>query len=381
MKRRLSAEIIVANVTDGIYSLKIYEKVMRFIFALLYFILLAAAAPVASLAQTGATDGTIQRGNKTLISVPVVVSDQEGRYISGLKKEDFALFEDGAEQKIEYFSTYDEPINIALLIDTSGSTKESLEKIKDAAGDFVDLLNPKDRCLVATFDADVKILNPLASDQKAVKESLGKVVPAQKEGTVLLDAVKQIAQTAFTNVAGRKVIVLLSDGKDFGSSLTRRELLGQLEESDVSVYSIFYQTGVGFNKIVVAPDGTIAEGKETKKTEKKKPQKKKKNYSILIPTRGDVFTPEEAKLSAKVADIEAVNSLRALSDTTAGRFYQSDTPNLSGVFKRIAGELRQQYQLGYEAKNAAAATRDIIVKVKRPDVVVRARGKFRAKQL
>jgi VWFA-related protein len=179
------------------------------------------------------------------------------------------------------------------------------------------------------------------------------------------------------------VIVLLSDGKDFGSSLTRNQLLNQLEESDVAIYSIFYQTGVGFNKIEVAPDGTIKEGKESKKNEKKKPQKKKKNYSILIPLRGDVFTEEELKLSAKVADIEAVNSLRALSDTTAGRFYQSDTPNLSGVFKRIAGELRQQYQLGYEARDAAndAGTRDIIVKVNRPDAVVRARGKFRAKQL
>jgi VWFA-related protein len=353
---------------------------MRIIFALLSLVFLAL--PHDARAQSVAPD-RIQKGNKMLISVPVIVSDQEGRYISGLKKDDFTLFENDVEQKIAYFSTYDEPINIALMIDTSGSTKESLKDIKDAAGDFVDLLNRNDKCLVATFDAEIKILNALTSDQKIIKESLAIVAPAQKEGTVLLNAVQQIAQNSFTDVPGRKVIVLLSDGKDFGSSLTRNQLLSQLEESDVAIYSIFYQTGVGFNKIEVAPDGTIKEGKESKKNEKKKPQKKKKNYSILIPLRGDVFTEEELKLSAKVADIEAVNSLRALSDTTAGRFYQSDTPNLSGVFKRIAGELRQQYQLGYEARDAAndAGTRDIIVKVNRPDAVVRARGKFRAKQL
>lgn len=353
---------------------------MKIIIALICLIFLTL--PIDSRAQSVALD-RIQKGNKTLTSVPVIVSDQEGRYISGLKKEDFTLFEGGVEQKIAFFSTYDEPINIALMIDTSGSAKETLEKIKDAAGDFIDLLNPKDQCLVATFDSQVNVLNPLTSDHKILKNSLAKVVPAEKEGTVLLNAVKQIAQKSFANARGRKVIVLLSDGKDFGSSLTRNELLNQLEESDVSIYSIFYQTGTGFNKLTVAPDGTVKEGKESKKIKKKQPQKKKKNYSILIPLRGDVFTEEEVKLSAKVADIEAVNSLRALSDITAGRFYQSDTPNLSGVFKRIAGELRQQYQLGYEANDAAddAAVRGIIVKVNRPGVVVRARGKFRAKQL
>lgn len=353
---------------------------MKIIFLLLSLMLLTL--PINLVAQSGAPD-KIQKGNKSLISVPVVVSDREGRYISGLKKEDFTLFEDGVEQKIDYFSTYDEPLSIALMIDTSGSTKESLEQIKDAAGDFIDLLNPNDRCQVATFDAEIKVLNSLTSNQKILKESLAKVVPAQREGTVLLNAVKQIAETSFINVQGRKVIVLLSDGKDFGSSLTKNELVSRLEESDISIYSIFYQTGAGFNKLVVAPDGTIKEGRENKKPEKKKPEKKKKNYSILIPMRGDVFTQEEVKLSAKVADIQAVNSLRALSDITAGRFYQSDTPNLSGVFKKIAGELRQQYQLGYESKETGdnAAVRDIIVKVKRPDAVVRARGKFRAQQL
>ena len=67
---------------------------------------------------------------------------------------------------------------------------------------------------------------------------------------------------------------------------------------------------------------------------------------ITIPLRGDLYSEDEAKLLARVADVEAVNSLQAMSDTTAGRFYQSDTQNLGGVFKKIAGELRQMYQIG-----------------------------------
>lgn len=357
---------------------------MRVIYALLCLMILTL--PLDLRAQMSSPD-KIRKGNKTLINVPVVVSDREGRYVSGLKKEDFALYENGVEQNIASFSTYDEPVNVALLIDTSGSTKESLKEIKDAAKDFIDLLNPNDKSLVATFDAQVNVLNSLTSDHQTLLSSLDKVRTAEKEGTVLLRAVEQIAQKSFDNVQGRKVIVLLSDGKDFGSFMTKNELLSQLEESDVSIYSIFYQTGAGFNKLTVEPDGTVKEAKESKKTEEKtkekKPGKKKKNYSILIPLRGDVFTEQEAKLISKAADIEAVNSLREMSDITAGRFYQSDAPNLSGIFKKIAGELRQQYQLSYHSKDAESDTslHEITVKVKRPDAVVRARGKFRAKQL
>jgi VWFA-related protein len=363
---------------------KYTEKAMRVIYALLCLMILTL--PINLRAQTSAPD-KIRKGNKTLINVPVVVSDREGRYVSGLKKEDFVLYENGVEQNIASFSTYDEPVNVALLIDTSGSTKESLKEIKDAARDFIDLLNPNDKCLVATFAAQVNVLNSLTSDHKTLVSSLEKVRTAEKEGTVLLRAIEQVAQNSFDNVQGRKVIVLLSDGKDFGSFMTKNELLSRLEETDVSIYSIFYQTGAGFNKLTIEPDGTVKEAKEGKnseeKTKEKKPAKKKKNYSILIPLRGDVFTEQEAKLISKAADIEAVNSLREMSDITAGRFYQSDAPNLSGIFKKIAGELRQQYQLGYHSKGAEtdASVNEITVKVKRPDAVVRARGKFRAKQL
>jgi hypothetical protein len=126
----------------------------------------------------------------------------------------------------------------------------------------------------------------------------------------------------------------------------------------------------------------VKEAKENVKIKEKKTEKKKKNNLIVIPMRGDVYTEQDAKLIGKASAIEAVNSLREMSDITAGRFYQSDAPNLSGIFKKIAGELRQQYQLGYQSKDASGgAAREISVKVNRADVVVRARGKFRAKQL
>lgn len=357
---------------------------MRYISSLLFLILLGLPFGLRAQTESASAAGKIQKGDKTLVSVPVAVSDREGRYISGLKKDDFTLYQDGVKQNIAFFATEDEPVSVALLLDTSGSTKDVLDEIRGAARDFIELLNPSDRCLIATYDSEVRIINSFSSDVPALKNSLGKIRTANREGTVMLDAVAEVARNSFAGIGGRKVIVLLSDGKDFGSSLSKNNLLGELEESDVMVYSIFYQTGTGFKKVAVTPGGDVREAKENKKPEKeKKPKIKKKGYTILIPLPGDTFTKEEIKLSDRAATTEAVNALQEMSDATAGRFYLSDTPNLSRVFKQIAGELRQQYRLGYYAKEASAGAtvHNISVKVERPDAVVRTRGKLRARSL
>jgi len=352
---------------------------MKIIFTLLFLMVLLL--PIKLHAQITEPD-EIQKTNKALVSVPVSVSDREGHYIAGLKKEDFTLYQDGVKQKITFFATYDEPLNIALLLDTSLSTKDSLLKIKEAAKDFIELLNPIDQCLIATFDSQVSVLNRFTSNQQTLNNSLDKVQTATQEGTVMYRAVEQIAQKSFNDIQGRKVIVLLSDGKDFGSSVTKDKLLNLLEESDVLIYTLFYKTGAGFNKPVIASVDTVKEGKDNKTPEKKKSQKKKKEYSIFIPAQAGQPSDEEIELLERKADTEAIDSLKEMSDTTAGRFYLSDTPKLREIFKKVAGELRQQYRLGYQAKDANEATvHNISVKVERPDVVVRARGKFRAKQL
>ena len=179
-----------------------------------FLVLILHLNSLASEAQTNVPVVT-QKGDKTLVSVPVTVSDREGRYIPNLKKDDFTLYQDGVEQKIAFFGKYEEPINVALLIDTSESTKTSLDEIKNAAGDFVGLLNPADRALIATFDSELKILNSFTSDRQILTDSLGKIRPAERDGSILLSAVEQVAQKPFANLQNRKIIVLLSDGKDF----------------------------------------------------------------------------------------------------------------------------------------------------------------------
>lgn len=351
---------------------------MKIIFVL--FFLMIFTVPIDLSAQTAGSDKS-QKTNKTFVSVPVSVSDREGHYISGLKKEDFSLYENGEKRKITFFATYDEPLNIALLLDTSESAQTSLEKIKDAAEDFIELLNPTDKCLLATFDSQLNVLNPFTSDKQALKNSLDKVRTAAKEGTVLYQAVEQIAQKSFNNAQGRKVIVLLSDGKDSSGSVTKYGLLNLLEESDILIYTIFYKTGEDFNKLMIEPDASVKKANENKKAAGKKPKKKKKDYSVFIPAQTGFPSPEEIEFIEKNANIEAIDFLKEMADATAGRFYLGNSPKLSEIFKKIAAELRQQYRLGYQSKDEAnnAPDRDIVVKVERADVVVRARGKSRVK--
>jgi VWFA-related protein len=317
--------------------------------------------------------------SRKLVNVPVIVSDREGRRIPNLKKENFMLYQGGVRQNITTFATEEEPISVALLIDTSGSTQVVLNKIKNAAKDFVDQLNPNDQCLIATFDSKLNILIAFNSDRDALKKSLDKIQTAEKEGTVLLSAIDQIAQISFKRVEGRKAIVILSDGKDNGSTISRRDLLSTLEESDVSIYPIYYQSGMGFNKPVINSTGAVVESKEiTKPKKEKKPKPRKNVYTITIPVAGDTYNAEEVKLIDKVTTTEAVVSLRDLSDITAGRFYLSDDAKLSAVFKQVAAELRQQYLIGFYSEGSSSdVIQDVNVKVDHPNSVVQTRKKIR----
>lgn len=335
---------------------------MRVFSALLCFFLFSLSASAQS--------------EKTLVSVPVSVSDREGRYISGLEKDDFRIFQDGKEQKVAFFATEDEPVSVALLIDTSESTKAVLPQIRAAANDFINLLNRNDKAMVATFDAEIKILEPMTSAHDALEKSIAKIQTGEREGTIVFSAVERILREHFAEIQGRKVIILLSDGKDFGSAISKRDLFSRLEESDVMIYSIFYQTG----KVMVDSKGEVKTPEtEVKTTEK--PKKKKKGYSIRINLPRETNTIEDIKLIDRVTSAEAFNLLQEMSSTTAGRFYMSDAPELSRVFKQIAAEVRRQYRLGFYSNIAPGDDdlSDIIVKVNRADAVVRARGKYRRK--
>src|SRR5438128_10285368 len=104
-------------------------------------------------------EGSVVRVNTSLITVPAVVMDRNGRYIANLRKEDFRIYEDGVEQNISYFASVEKPFTVALMLDVSGSTQFELAQIRDAANAFVSRFRFNDRVMVITFDRAIHVLS------------------------------------------------------------------------------------------------------------------------------------------------------------------------------------------------------------------------------
>src|ERR1043166_8690506 len=103
-------------------------------------------------------EGDVVKIETTLVSVPVSVMDRDGKYIPDLTKDNFHVWEEGVEQRVAYFASTEKPFTVALLIDTSGSTRFRLDEIQNAAITFVEQLRPDDRVMVVSFSDKIRVL-------------------------------------------------------------------------------------------------------------------------------------------------------------------------------------------------------------------------------
>ncbi len=193
--------------------------------------LVLVAGVICARAQETTADDTIKVVT-TLVSVPVIVSDRDGRYVPNLTAADFTILQDGVQQNIDFFAATEEPLNIALLIDTSKSTEPVLGDIKDSARSFIKLLLPQDRAMIVSFDYDTHILSPLTSDHEQLNKAVKSAEIPKLFGTTLRDAIFQTVSRSFAGIKGRKAIILLTDGKDFGSRISTSDLLYSMQETD-----------------------------------------------------------------------------------------------------------------------------------------------------
>src|SRR5215831_8835452 len=147
--------------------------------------------PTAAQTQKQDSDQTFKI-ETTLVSVPVIVSDRQGRYIAGLKASDFTLYEDRVKQPIAFFADTEEPINVALLLDTSKSVTWALDEIKVTAKDFVKQLRLQDREIMALCE--------LTSDRKTLERAIVNAQIGERFGTKLRDAVNDVMKEEFRTV-------------------------------------------------------------------------------------------------------------------------------------------------------------------------------------
>lgn len=308
--------------------------------------------------------------DSNLVSVPVIVSDREGRYVPNLSVDHFKLFDNTSEQKITYFDAAEEPLSIAILLDTSRSTEGAIDDIRNAAKDFLKELRPQDRTTIISFDYAVHRLSELTSDRKVLEQAIKSAQVGEYFGTTLNDAVVEIARKDFQKISGRKAIILLSDGEDYGSVVQTDALLNEESESDTMVYSIYY-----------APE--FRRFRDQRPHPGRFPDRfPRRGGGIFGRRRGGLFNHAQRpnQRGARRNRINGADFMRELAELTSGRFYQSERTDLKKTFSLIAEELRHQYRLGFYPGELQkdGSLHQLRVKVDATDVAVRARQQYRA---
>jgi VWFA-related protein len=315
--------------------------------------------------------GDVIRVDTTLVTIPVSVTDRNGRYIPNLRKEDFRLWEDGVEQSVAFFSSVDKPFSLVLMIDTSGSTRFRLEDIQDAAITFVNQLRQDDRVMVVSFDDQVRVLTEFTSDRYRLRDAIRQTETGN--GTKLYDAVDLVMNQRLNSVSGRKAIVLFTDGVDTTSRhASYASNVRDAEELDALIYPVQYDTYMDQGG---GSSGWPGSGRWPNS-----------NGDILADILGGIFRKGGGGNSGRGGpgtnrrDYDVANRyLHELAERTGARSYQADsTQNLSTAFANIAEELRRQYSLGYYPKTLSQAgqRRQISVRVNQPNLAVRTRDTY-----
>jgi Ca-activated chloride channel homolog len=296
-----------------------------------YQLMFALAVSICLFSTASSQQETI-RVDTSLVSVPVIVTDRDGRFVPGLTREDFEISEDGKPQEIATFMANDAPFTVALLIDTSRSTLDYLNAIRNAAIGFIKQLQPQDRVLVVTFDEKVNFLGDFTNDRR----KLERTIKGLKSNylTRIYDAISLTISEKLMPIKGRKAIVVFSDGVDtLSGQATYESTLDLVGRSGVLVYAVQYKS--------------------------------------------PIYPGERERVLAQIEKQRtAVRFLSTLARQSGARPLQADLlENAGRYFALVADELRHQYTLEYYSTNDQrdGGYHSIAVSLKRTELAVRTR--------
>jgi Ca-activated chloride channel family protein len=234
-----------------------------------------------------------------LVQVNVTVTDPQNRYVTGLDKEHFQIWEDKVEQTIEYFSAEDVPLSLGLVFDISGSMKDKLSEARDAAATFLRTGNPDDEHFLISFSNRAEIAEDFTSDVGRIQSKL--IFQPAKGMTALYDAVYMGLEKLKEGSNPKKALLLITDGEDNRSRYTFSNVREFVKEQDVQIYAI----------------GIVSDF----------------NSSLGGGRTGRALIEE-------------------LADITGGRaFFPDSVYELEDICMKIAVELKNQYVIGYKSTN------------------------------
>ncbi|HEY3102515.1 MAG TPA: VWA domain-containing protein, partial [Pyrinomonadaceae bacterium] len=339
-------------------------------------------------------EGDIVRVETQLVSVPAVVTDRNDHPITGLRLENFEVFEDGKPQRLTNFATTETPFEIALLLDTSGSTRDDLGLIRDAAKAFVRALRPGDRVAIVAFKnttdngmpkAVVDVLCQLTDNRHTLHEAIEDV--GTSNGTPFYDAIGQIGKQIFRNpareeVRGRRAIVALTDGVDSSSDSTFEDARASLTRAGLASYFIQVSTEDYVEDRLLKDcedDGrlTLSEKQLERFRKLFVPQLQKEDYQDFC--RLGQF--ERMDISRRLYNL-AREEMNELARGSGGRNFSAATlQDARAAFAQVANEIGTQYSLGYYPANKTrnGQFRKITVQLRGvKDATVRAREGYYA---
>jgi len=262
---------------------------------------LVCALPVVGFGQSEAVGTPSFRADTTLVLVPVTVTDSSNRYVLGLEKENFRIFEDDAEQKISHFSAEDAPLSVGILVDTSGSMGGKLDTSRRAVAQFLKTMTAQDESFLIEFNDQATLLQPFTGDTSQIERKLSST--ASRGLTAMLDAIHMALQEMKNAKNPRKAILIVSDGGDNNSQVTSTQIQDLVREADVQIFAM------------------------------------------------GVFEPT-ISFGLTVAEKGGPRLLSDIAEQTGGRALAASNPSeLPAVAGRIGIELRNQYVLAYSPTN------------------------------
>jgi Ca-activated chloride channel family protein len=229
-----------------------------------------------------------------LVLVPVSVTDSMQRLVTGLGADNFQLYEGKKPQEIRHFSSEDVPVSIGIILDTSGSMGDKMNRVREAVNQFCEEANPQDEFFMIVFSDQPHLVTDFTTAPEDLEREL--ILTRPKGRTALLDAIYMGLHKMKEARYGKKALLIISDGGDNHSRYGEKEIKSAAKESDVMIYAV----------------GT---------------------FDRFVPT------PEESRGPAL---------LSAIAEPTGGRAYTLESAlALPAVARHIGRELRTQYVLGY----------------------------------
>jgi VWFA-related protein len=304
----------------------------------------------------------VLRIDTQLVDVPLFVTDSGGKPLTGLQSTSFDVLEDGKKQEIASFSATEAPFEVALLLDTSGSTRADLELIARAAVHFIRSLRPGDRVAIVSFDQRmdgrrietfIEIVSPLTDKREILERALQNVHTSN--GTPFYDGLLMVAEEVFERPAekefrGRRALVALTDGVDSTSFWDFDRAKKKLSASGVASYFIRIDTKEAFEQNLLGDCSTATRFSPTqiRRYYQLFPGNSKMDKVFDFCQIGDF---SRLDISNKLYEL-AGKEMEELAAASGGRVFPvADIREATKAFSQVANEIGTSYTLGYYSSN------------------------------